>query len=221
MELIKISNQDGKTAVSAKDLHAFLESKKDFSAWIKHRIDKYGLVEGQDFIIAHPNGGAGNNGFFGGHNAKDYVLTLDAAKELAMVEGNAKGKQARQYFIEKEKEANQNSKPLSPAEILLHQAQMLVNMEKQNKEIIANQIRLEEKINQVEAKSITRPEYYTIAGYGSKIGIYVTTPTAATLGKKASAMCRKENIEVGETHDPRFGKVNTYPADILKEIFNK
>ena len=51
MELIKISEQNGKQAVSARDLHAFLESKRDFSNWIKDRIEKYGFIENQDFIL--------------------------------------------------------------------------------------------------------------------------------------------------------------------------
>ena len=49
MELIKITEQNGKKAVSARELHAFLESKRDFSNWIKDRIEKYGFIEGVDF----------------------------------------------------------------------------------------------------------------------------------------------------------------------------
>ena len=40
-------------AVNARDLHEFLESKQDFSTWIKNRIEKYGFVENQDFIKLH------------------------------------------------------------------------------------------------------------------------------------------------------------------------
>jgi len=60
--LIKITQHQGKQAVSAKELHAFLESKKDFSSWIKDRIKKYGLVENEYFVVftnlgENPNGG--------------------------------------------------------------------------------------------------------------------------------------------------------------------
>jgi phage anti-repressor protein len=83
--------------VNARELHAFLESKQEFRHWIKNRIDQYGFVENQDFITSE--------NFIRGGTAIDYHLTFDMAKELAMVERNEKGKQARQYFIKCEKEA--------------------------------------------------------------------------------------------------------------------
>jgi anti-repressor protein len=38
----------GSPAVSARELHAFLESKQEFTTWLKARLQKYGFVEGQD-----------------------------------------------------------------------------------------------------------------------------------------------------------------------------
>ena len=49
-ELIKITENNGRRAVSARELHEFLESKQDFSTWIKNRIEKYDLVENVDYI---------------------------------------------------------------------------------------------------------------------------------------------------------------------------
>ena len=83
--------------VNARDLHAFLVSKQDFSTWIKARVDQYGFCDGRDFTL---------HKFVDGRaTVIDYYLTLDMAKELAMVERNEKGKQARQYFIECERRA--------------------------------------------------------------------------------------------------------------------
>lgn len=100
-ELIKITESNGKNAVSARELHEFLESKRDFSNWIKDRIEKYDLVENVDYtsfnkIVERETGAS---------TRIEYALTVDAAKELSMVEGNEKGKQARRYFIECEKMA--------------------------------------------------------------------------------------------------------------------
>lgn len=127
-ELLKITDHDGKRAVSARDLHAFLGNKKQFSDWIKHRINKYGLVENQDYVFASLTGEAKGSG---GHNATDYALTLEAAKELSMVEGNAKGKHARLYFIECEKQALQ-PKALPSAKEL---AQMVILAEEEKERV--------------------------------------------------------------------------------------
>jgi len=48
-QLIKITDYNGSKAVSARELHAFLESKQDFSNWIKNLIEKYGFIESQDY----------------------------------------------------------------------------------------------------------------------------------------------------------------------------
>ena len=92
-------NGQAQQTVNARELHAFLENHDHFSTWIKDRISQYGFVENQDFVIASGNSEA----IRGGHNRLDYFLSLDMAKELSMVERNAKGKQARQYFIDCEK----------------------------------------------------------------------------------------------------------------------
>ena len=103
-ELIKIERQEVAGAniqtVNARDLHSFLEVGKDFSNWIKDRIKKYGFQDGVDFttISRSPELASGNRGA-----AVDYYISIDMAKELSMVERNAKGKEARQYFIECER----------------------------------------------------------------------------------------------------------------------
>lgn len=90
-DLVPIEDRNGQKAVSARMLHAFLGSKQEFTNWIKNRIDKYGFVENQDFevfdnFVKNPNGG---------RPQKEYALSIGMAKELSMVEGNEKGKQAR------------------------------------------------------------------------------------------------------------------------------
>jgi len=108
-EIIKITEYDGRKVASARELHYFLESKQDFSTWIKGRIQKYDLIENEDYVLLHNF----VEQVSGGKYQIEYALTLDAAKELSMVEGNAKGKQARKYFIECEKELRELSlKPI-------------------------------------------------------------------------------------------------------------
>ncbi|HBB8940421.1 TPA: antA/AntB antirepressor family protein [Escherichia coli] len=114
---------------NARDLHAFLGVKKVFAAWITNRISEYEFIENQDYILLS-NLGKQTSGR-GGHNRKDYHLTLDTAKELAMVERNEKGRQIRGYFIECEKKLRsmQPAQQFTDEEIILL-CYMQVQMEK-------------------------------------------------------------------------------------------
>ncbi|EFD5219746.1 antA/AntB antirepressor family protein [Escherichia coli] len=91
--------------VNARDLHTFLGVGKRFASWITERIAEYGFVENQDYILVSPNREIKGRG--GDRRSKDYHLTLDTAKETAMVERNEKGRQIRRYFIECEKRLRQ------------------------------------------------------------------------------------------------------------------
>ena len=108
-ELIKtITRDDGRIAVSGRELHDFLEVGKDFSTWFKDMAE-YGFEAGKDFS---PISGKNLNG---GRPRIEYVMTLDMAKEVAMIQRTDRGKQARQYFIEIDKQAHHDMTGLSPA----------------------------------------------------------------------------------------------------------
>ncbi|EFK6802610.1 antA/AntB antirepressor family protein [Escherichia coli] len=95
--------------VNARDLHTFLGVGKRFASWITERIAEYGFVENQDYILVSLNRETKGRG--GDRRSKDYHLTLDTAKETAMVERNEKGRQIRRYFIECEKKLRQSLLP--------------------------------------------------------------------------------------------------------------
>jgi anti-repressor protein len=69
-------------------LHEFLEVQSKYADWIKNRIDKYYFAENQDYVTFSKN-------LENGGRSKEYGLTLDMAKELCMVENNAKGRRER------------------------------------------------------------------------------------------------------------------------------
>ena len=122
-ELIKIeTTSDGKRAVSARELHKFLGSKQDFSNWIKNRIEKYDFVENQDYrkvyfdvegnllnISLNNNIETENQRIMNAYKI-EYVLSIETAKELCMIENNEQGRKARRYFIECEKKLKEISK---------------------------------------------------------------------------------------------------------------
>ena len=90
----------------ARALHTFMQVRRDFSNWIKGRIRKFGFTVGEDYLLAKSGeqvlAKSGEN--LGGRPSVEYHLTLDMAKELAMVENNEQGRAARRYFIECERQ---------------------------------------------------------------------------------------------------------------------
>ena len=98
-EIIKITEKDGRRAVNARELYAFLRVGKDFSSWIKKQIERCDLIEYQDFEVFTQKG----ENLQGGRPTSDYALSIDAAKEISMMSQCEKGKLARRYFIECEK----------------------------------------------------------------------------------------------------------------------
>jgi anti-repressor protein len=198
MELIKISESNGKQVVSARELHQFLEIETRFNDWIKRMLD-YGFIENVDYSKMSID-----------NQSIDYALTVDCAKHLAMMQRTEKGMQARQYFIECEKQIN---KPMSQIDIIIQSAQMLKDIENR-----ANA--LEQRIEAIENKpQINAPvEHFSIMGYCHNIKKQISLEQAKTYGVKCRRMCNELGLVIGKVSDPRFGSVNTYPLDVLKEI---
>lgn len=99
--LIPISEQNGMTAVSGRDLHAFLEVETPYAKWFPRMVE-YGFVEGQDYQTFLSDRSDG----LPGKPLTNHAMTIDMAKELSMIQRTDRGKQARQYFIEVEKQRN-------------------------------------------------------------------------------------------------------------------
>jgi phage anti-repressor protein len=121
-------NEQTLDTINARDLHVFLEIGRDFNTWINARIKRYDFELGVDYsvISQSPKRGSGNRGA-----TKEYFTTLDMAKELAMVERNEKGKQARRYFIDCEKQiTEQKHLPVTTALLETDKYQLLNNIVK-------------------------------------------------------------------------------------------
>lgn len=106
-ELIKITYENDQPAVSARELHEFLEVGTHFKDWFP-RMCEYGFKEGEDFCSFLSES-------TGGRPAQDAVLSIDMAKEICMLQRNEKGKLARQYFLALERDWNSPEKVMSRA----------------------------------------------------------------------------------------------------------
>ena len=96
--------EEEQPCVDARTLHIWLKNGDRFSTWIKSRIKTYGFIENEDFVcLSVISETQRANGQKGKAKQTDYLLTLDVAKELSMVENNEQGRAARRYFINCEK----------------------------------------------------------------------------------------------------------------------
>lgn len=107
-ELIKVNtNENLEPVVSGRELHKILEVATAYKDWFP-RMCEYGFVEGQDFssFLSESTGG---------RPAVNHIIKMDMAKELCMIQRTEKGKQARQYFIQIEKDYNSPEKIMARA----------------------------------------------------------------------------------------------------------
>lgn len=113
-ELIKITYDNDRPAVSARNLHEFLGVGADYRHWFP-RMCEYGFTEGQDFNSVKNDRVQMEGDRMVSRTVDDAILTIDMAKELCMLQRNEKGKQARQYFIQLEKDWNSPEKVMARA----------------------------------------------------------------------------------------------------------
>ena len=128
------------------------------------------------------------------------------------------------YSVEQPKE-------LSAAESLLQSVQLLVAHERQLAILEHNQKNMQGAIsslydkvygmqfqtNMIEQKLNNEIDRYTVIGYCSAHNIPMTLTEASIIGGMCSRMCKKRNIPLEPIADRRFGKVNTYPSELIAE----
>ncbi|OLA00184.1 MAG: oxidoreductase [Clostridiales bacterium 42_27] len=113
-ELIKVTYENDRPAVSARDLHDFLEVKTAYKDWFP-RMCEYGFTSGEDFNPLKIERVQSEGERVVTRTVDDAVLTIDMAKEICMIQRNEKGKLARQYFIQLEKDWNSPEKVMARA----------------------------------------------------------------------------------------------------------
>ncbi|QIW89340.1 hypothetical protein Gp_66 [Bacillus phage vB_Bacillus_1020A] len=123
-------NEAGEKLVNARELHEKLMVNTRFNDWINRQLENYGFVVGEDFysFLSKTSGRPSN----------EYLLTLDTAKEIAMVQNNEMGRAIRKYFIEVEKRYRQQQ-PQSIEDLIIMQAQSVkelkAKVEQQSKQL--------------------------------------------------------------------------------------
>ena len=166
-----------------------------------------------------------------------YEMTKDGFTFLVMGYTGQKAAEFKEAYINafNKMEAelkSQQTKQLSAAESLLQSVQLLVAHERQLAIIEQNQKNMQGAISSlydkvygmqfetdmVKQKLNNEIDRYTVIGYCSAHNIPMTRKEAAIIGSTCSRMCKKRNILVESIADPRFGKVNTYPSELIAEV---
>ena len=181
-ELIKVTYDNDRPVVSARELHNFLEVETPFNKWFP-RMCEYGFTENQDFwtFLSESTGG---------RPAQEAALSIDMAKEICMIQRSEKGKQARQYFIQLEKDWNSPEKVMARALDIAHRE--LNSLKVANIQLLAEN----------EAQRQTIADFEPVRQYVDTIlnskGSLATSQIAADYGMSARALnriLREEGIQ--------------------------
>lgn len=156
-ELIKVTYENDRPVVSARELHDFLEVETPFNKWFP-RMCEYGFAEGQDFwtFLSESTGG---------RPAQEAVMTIDMAKEICMIQRSEKGKQARQYFIQLEKDWNSPEKVMARALDIAHK--QLAELKGENVKLLAENTANKPKV--IFADAVSASERSILVGELAKL----------------------------------------------------
>ena len=136
-----------------------------------------------------------------------YILTREGVLQLAARYDAV----VRFKLIEK---VSQPTKVLSPVQQLLAQAQILVEMDSRVGAVEQGVRRLEHNCR----RTITSNQL-TVIAYANMKGIRADDYNSSVVGRKATKLCKERNVLIGKVVDSRYGLINTYPEEILDEIF--
>lgn len=126
-ELVPVyETSTGEKVVYGTELHAALQAKSKFTDWVKNRLSDCEAQQNKDYEAFSKN-------LENGGRLIEYVIRLDTAKEMAMLERNEIGKQTRRYFIQIEDKYNDAKDILIQYQDMFPQVQFMIKMEAEQK----------------------------------------------------------------------------------------
>ena len=184
-ELIQVNYDNDRPTVLARDLHEFLEVQTPYHKWFP-RMCEYGFSENIDYMMMDKNV-LRSDGTKMPQVQHDAQLTIEMAKEICMLQRNERGKQARQYFIQLEKDWN------SP-ELVMARALKMANSRIGSLE--ERTIHLEQKIEQDKPKVL----------FADAVS---TSQNTILIGDLAKVL-RQNGVEMGQTRLFQWLRENGY-----------
>ena len=212
-ELIKITtNESGVNCVSARELHEGLGVEQRFNDWINRRIKKYGFEENTDYTcLTQKRVTQRINGQKGTATEKDYIITIDMAKELCMVENNDLGRKFRKYFIACEKKLQEVQQPKQMSDMEILSRAVLISQE-QIKQLTAELTEKTEFIDDInDCFTFTQVSQFNRQLLKDRKDIALST---AKLNEVAAELCIPINkIDNPIVYSP-YKRVNAYPRKV-------
>lgn len=208
-DLVPVYETDkGIKVVYGKDLHKSLEVKTDFSTWVKRRFSECDAEENKEFELLPIFG----ENPMGGRPQTEYIIKLDTAKEMAMLERNDKGKQVRKYFIaveEKYKQGVVDRSQLSPQlQSLYGLIETQARQELEQKRIAEEQKKQSEQIQKVEDTVTTIKEILT-----EPIGDW-----KAEINSRVREISIKSGVDYQTLYGQLYGELETTAHCSLKRL---
>jgi len=219
----KVIGAEEVNSVNARDIHEELEVGTDFSHWIKRAIKKYDFLENVDYMTIVKKDGR--------QTLKEYIVTLEMAKELSMLENNAKGKETRKYFIAMEKKAlSPYAGDLVPEMLVnfMHNIQTQnIEIQKQQNKILDAVVANSNAIVELASAINENARYTRMAAFETAMNVYSIDQTLNlkniedTLSKSmmddlkklitsvSKTLCMKHDISLADMQRLVYGKLNT------------
>ncbi len=220
-----IQTQIGTETVNAREVYKYLElADGQFSRWIKLAIEKYDFTENEDFNTIDMQVGA--------TLYKDYIVTLDMAKELCMVSDTLKGKEVRKYFIKVEKQAN---KPLTVEQVLALNAKMIDDLKNKVIKLEYSNVVLEETKAEINNKKTATAMNTAsqLSKKNSKLEIQLDESKSYTTIKRMSEIygtsfnwrelkrvSKKLDLKSKDVFDSNYGTVKAYHREVWKKAYS-
>lgn len=174
--------------------HVMRDIRKMEEAWVNLNQSKFGLVKYTDKK---------------GEDRDMYSLTKTECLYIATKFNDT----ARAKLVLRWEELERaQSKPMSTLDMV----QASIDAIRANQRDL---LEVRKDINDLKAKAVGPPNYYTIVGYSALNKIRINFQMAREYGKEASKYCRERGIPTDEIPDPRYGRVRLYPCDVLDKIF--
>lgn len=209
-ELIKIATTaQGQQCVSARELHEGLGNKRQFTDWMKQRINKYGFEENVDFtkVSLVSQNCEIKKGRGGDTKSVDYIITVDMAKELCMVENNELGRKFRKYFIACEKKLQEVNSKANLLLMIYEGGKDAVMASKQ-----LTEIEVGEAVKPLEIELDKNKEWYSIKRVTKLMG-------GKFDWRKLKQASEDLGYDIERVFDKNYGTVNAYHVDVWNDVY--